>query len=226
MISKIKNFCYQILKKSEKYFKTDMIYLAKGGFWLTLGQIVSSLSSFLLAIAFANLLPKEIYGTYKYVLSIASLLTIFTLPGINTALVQATARGYGGSIKKILKTKIKWGLVAGLIGLMMSTYYYVQNNNILALNFLILSVFIPFMDSLGIYSSYLIGKSKFRTSVKCDIIATIVSTIVIIITIFLTQKYGYYYYYSRNNSNNNKNIFFSKYIFINFQSKIWLLLLL
>ncbi len=62
--AKICNF----LRWSEKYIKTDMIYLVKGGFWLTLGQIISSVSSLLLVIAFANLLPKETYGIYKYFL--------------------------------------------------------------------------------------------------------------------------------------------------------------
>jgi len=64
-IKKLKDKIYRLLRRSEKYFKTDMVYLAHGGFWLTLGQIISSAASFLLAIAFANLLPKETYGTYK-----------------------------------------------------------------------------------------------------------------------------------------------------------------
>ena len=74
MIKKIKEKIYNLLRWSEKYTKTDMVYLAHGGFWLSFGQIISSLSSFLLAIAFANLLPKETYGNYKYILSIASIL--------------------------------------------------------------------------------------------------------------------------------------------------------
>ena len=47
MIDKIKNKTYKLLRKSEKYTKTDMVYLTKGGFWLTLGQIISSTSAFL-----------------------------------------------------------------------------------------------------------------------------------------------------------------------------------
>ena len=81
-MEKIKIKAYNLLRWSEKWTKTDMIYLARGGFWLTLGQVISSLSAFLLAIAFANLLPKETYGEYKYILSIASILAIPTLTGM------------------------------------------------------------------------------------------------------------------------------------------------
>ena len=69
MINFIKEKIYKLLRKSEKWTHTDMIYLAKGGFWLTLGQIISSVSSFALAVAFANFLPKEVYGNYKYIIS-------------------------------------------------------------------------------------------------------------------------------------------------------------
>ena len=44
IVEKTKKIAYRLLKKSEKYFKTDMIYLAKGGFWLILGDIISSLA--------------------------------------------------------------------------------------------------------------------------------------------------------------------------------------
>ena len=92
MIGKIKTKIYKLLRWSEKYTKTDMVYLAKGASWLTSGQIISSFAIVLLAIAFANLIPRETYGTYKYVISVVGALSIFTLPGINTAVVQAVAR--------------------------------------------------------------------------------------------------------------------------------------
>src|SRR3989344_2941426 len=123
-MEKLKNKIYNLLKWSEQHTATDMIYLARGGFWLTLGQIVSAASSFILAIAFANLLPKETFGLYKYVLSIVGILAISTLPGINTAIIQAVARGYEGSFMPSLKTKIQFGFLGGLLSLFLSLYNY------------------------------------------------------------------------------------------------------
>lgn len=188
MINKIKQKIYKLLKVSEKYTKTDMVYLAKGGFWLTAGQMVSSICSFLLAIAFANLLPRETYGVYKYILSIASLLAIPTLSGIDTAITQAVSRGYEGSFIKGIKTKIYWGLLGGLASLILAVYYYFNNNITLAFAFLIVGIFVPFMDSLLIYNTLLFGKKKFKISTRYNIIIQILSFAIMISVLFLTNN--------------------------------------
>ncbi|MDD4290021.1 MAG: oligosaccharide flippase family protein [Patescibacteria group bacterium] len=188
MLNRIKNLIYKLLKKSEKYFKTDMIYLAKGGFWLTFGYVASSISAFLLAITFANLLSRETYGIYKYVLSIAGLLSITTLSGISTSITQAVARGYEKSLVPSIRTRIKWGLIGSIMGLGIAIYYYFQKNTVLTMSFLIISIFIPFMDSFAMYISYLNGKKEFKTGSKYAIITNIISTIVIIGTTFLTHN--------------------------------------
>ena len=153
-----------------------------------LGQIISSLSSFLLAIAFANLLPKEAYGTYKYILSIAGILAIPTLSGINTSIVQATARGYEGSFLPALKTKIRWGLLGGLASLALAGYYYFNNNFDLTIAFLIAAFFLPIMDPLGIYDSFLQGKKLFKISTKYWVFSQLIASLCLITTLFFTKN--------------------------------------
>ena len=187
-MQKIKGKIYHLLRWSEKYFKTDMVYLAKGGSWLTLGQIVSSASSFLLAIAFANLLPKETYGIYKYVLSIMGILAIPTLSGMSTAITQAVARGYEGSFSPVLKTKIRWGLLGGLASLVLAGYYYFNGNTTLTISFLISAAFLPFMDSFGIYNALPQGRKLFGISSRYGIISQIAGVSTMITAVFLTNN--------------------------------------
>jgi O-antigen/teichoic acid export membrane protein len=165
-----------------------MVYFVKGGSWLTLGQITSSMLTFFLAISFANLLPKETYGAYKYALSIAGILAISTLSGMNTALSQAVARGYEGSMKTALKIKIHWGLLGLFSGLALALYYYINSNVLLAVSFLIISIFIPFFDSFSIYNSLLTGKKLFNVSTKYNIATYSTLTASIILTIYLTDN--------------------------------------
>jgi len=184
----IKQPIYNLLRKSERYTKTDMVYLAKGGFWLTLGQVVSSLAAFLLAIAFANLLPKEIYGTYKYILSLLGILAIPTLSGMGTAVTRAVAQGYDGSFVPALKLKIKWGLFGGLASIGLAAYYYLNGNLQLTLAFLITAIFIPFMDAFTLYGALLQGKKEFAVATRYGIWIKIVAATSIFITLYFTTN--------------------------------------
>ncbi len=187
-MEKIRQKGYTVLRKSEQFFKTDMIYLAKGGVWLTIAQGVSSLSAFFLSIAFANFLPPDIFGMYKYILSIVSILTVLTLTGINTSVFQSVAKGYEGDLLPGLKARIKWGLLGSLAGLGMALYYYLNGNHTLTFAFLIVSVFLPLTEPLGIYDSLLQGKRLFKKSTQFFSISQITITLVTVITLFLTHN--------------------------------------
>lgn len=167
---------------------TDLGYVARGGFWLTLGQIATSLSAFLLSIAFANLLPKETYGLYRYVLSVASILAIPTLAGLNTALVQAVARGYEGSFVPALKTKLRWGVLGALASIAVGGWYWLAGNPTLTFAFLIAAPFIPLMESLVLYDSFLAGKQAFRRASTWRVLAHVGAVGTLVVTLFLTKN--------------------------------------
>ncbi len=156
------SFVYRLLRSSEKYFKTDMVYLAKGGFWLVMSQIAISLSSLVLSIAFANLLSPEIYGTYRYILTIFNFLAIPTLTGINTSLMKSAAQKMDGSLRLAFNTRLQWGLLSTLLGITIAGYYLFQRDVTLATNIFLLSLFAPLFYSCEVYSYYLRGKKLFK----------------------------------------------------------------
>ena len=184
----LKEKIYDLLRWSEKYTKTDMVYLVKGGFWLNLAKVISSVSAFLLAIAFANLLSQETFGMYKYILSIASILAIPTLSGINTAILKAVAQGKESSFTHGLKTRLHWGALSSLASLGLAGYYFFNDNLSLTFCFLIVAVFLPLMESFSIYDSFWGGKKLFKTQSKYTIITQILAVSILIITLFLTKN--------------------------------------
>ena len=161
--------------------------MAKGGFWLTLPKIIS-FASLLSGIAFANLISKETYGTYQYVLSIVGILSIATLHSMKTAVAQAVARGYEGSVKKAAIIKIKWGLLgsAGSIGF--SAYYFWQGDSTLGMAFILTAALLPFLNPFSLYAAYLEGKKDFQTLSIFSVISTLASIVAIIIVLFLTDN--------------------------------------
>lgn len=188
VIARAKNKLHGLLRWSEKYTKTDMVYLAHGGFWLTLGQAVSSLSALALAVAFANLVPPEVYGTYKYILSIAGMFAIFTLPGLGTALTRATAQGHGSIIHAATHLRIKSSIVGAISALIGSLYYFINDNNTLSLSLLIIAVSLPFFDTFTLYLSYLVGKRQFNVQTRYHVFSQIVSVGVLITTLVFTEN--------------------------------------
>lgn len=177
-----------LLRWSERYTKTDMVYLVGNGFWLTLGQGISSLTSLALVLVFANVLPKETYGTYKFVLSIAGILAIFTLPGINGALINSVARGHLRSLFLATKARILWSLVGTMIGVLLVSYYAVNGNQTLALSMLFVAIFLPIFDTFTTYSSYLQGQKRFREDAIYSSIAQIGGTTVLGVSIFFIKQ--------------------------------------
>ncbi|MBI2627398.1 oligosaccharide flippase family protein [Candidatus Nomurabacteria bacterium] len=124
----LKNGIYGLLRLTQKYTGTDNVYLARGGFWLGSGQMFSMAVAFLSAVAFANLLNPEIYGKYKYILSLAELLEISALVGMGAAVTQAVARNIEGSFYTAFKTKLKWALLGSLGALAGAIYYWMKGN--------------------------------------------------------------------------------------------------
>lgn len=188
MIDKIKDQIYKFLRKTQKYTGTDNVYLAKGGFWLASGQVIFSITSILLAIAMANLLSPEIYGDYKYLLSLMGTLSIFSLTGFSAAIVQATARGMEGSFYSGFKTKLKWGFLGSLAAIGGALYYWFRGNDTLPIPLLIMAIFLPLWQASGIYGSFLEGKKLFNVQVKYSTINQILSAGAIIATLFITKN--------------------------------------
>ncbi len=188
MLQRLKHHAARTLRWSEQYTKTDMIYLAKGGFWLTLSKVLSTLASFVSSIAFANLLPEETYGVFRYVLSIVSLLAIPTLHGIDSALARAISRGHEVSVEHILITRVKWGILGGLSSIALGGYYYIMGNEVLSTIFLFIAIFIPVMDPFHIYTAILSGLKKFNTLAQDEILTRALTAILLVITVFYTQN--------------------------------------
>ncbi len=150
------------LRWTERFTRTDMVYLAKSGLWTNLASLAITLMSFVLYVAFAHFLPKEIYGTYQYLLSVAAIIGTFTLTGVNTAIVQSVARGHEGTLRASIRPQLLWALIPSAASIIGAGYYTLHGNMLLAGGFLLIGIFTPLTSTFNSYSSYLLGKKDFR----------------------------------------------------------------
>lgn len=184
----MKKFLLKTLRNSEKYTGTDMVYLSKNISWVSIGNGLSSLASLALVYVFGNYVSQHDYGIYQYVLSLAGILATPALSGMNTAVTAAISQGYEGTLLKALKIKIKWGLLSCLGSIGVGIYYYLQGNPILAMSFLGIAIFLPFMDSFSIFISYVEGKKQFKKSALYSFLISFIRVITLIGVIFITQN--------------------------------------
>lgn len=151
-----------LLSKGSKKIGIDLVYIAKGGSWLTLARGTAILTSFLVTIVLTSLLPKETFGQYRFVLSVIPFLSLFSLPGITTALTRSVAQGHAIDLVHIAKTKITWGVLGMLASWSVALYYFLHENILLAHIFGITGFFIPFFETFLLYAPYYKGKKQYK----------------------------------------------------------------
>lgn len=153
----------RIIKFVDQFFQTDSVYLIRGGFWLGAGKAAGTLILLLLSVLYARYLTKDLYGEFRYVLSVMGMFSILSFPGLATSMMRSVARGYEGAYRKTAwhMFVISFGMTA--IGLGFGVFYYFFEQNIpLAFSFIAAALLIPFVEGLGNWRAYFDGKKEFQ----------------------------------------------------------------
>ncbi len=182
----MKQKAISLLRKSEKYTETDMVYLFKNSFWVFLGQITTSISLFIMMVVLANLLPKEDFGEFRYLLSMLMVLSVFTLPSLDTALSQSTANKFSGQLKKVIKVKKIYAILATVFAFLLSGYYLYNGNTSLSYSFLFIALLMPIYGTYNSYFFYLQGIQKFNEATILQSLGKILLLVVMVVTAYLT----------------------------------------
>ncbi|WP_421077480.1 oligosaccharide flippase family protein [Methanothermococcus sp. Ax23] len=184
----LKDRIYDLTKDYSSKVGLDLPYFIRGGFWLSVGQFFGTLKGFILSIVFANLLSKEVFGEYSFVMTVLGIAGVFALPGMGVAVVQAVAKGYEGTYFKALKEVFKWSWLGSLLLLGFSIYEYFFGRFDMMLIFLILSSIFPFYSISGFYPNLLNGKKRFDGLAKLSSFFNVISTILIVVVVFFTKS--------------------------------------
>ncbi len=179
---------YRLLRWSEKYTKTDMVYLTLNSSYLLANDALMAILAFTTAVAFANFLPKDVYGGYQYILSMSATFGIFSLSGLNTALTQAVARNNLGNVWITLKRKFLSTLL-GSVALFITALYYIDAGNAsLGIAFLCISLILPFYESSTIYDAILQGGKRFKQQAKYSFFAHFLTAGISIFLVYTTNN--------------------------------------
>lgn len=187
-MERLRAIILRMLGKIGHILRLDMVYIAKGGFWTTLSFTVSTLTSIVTMIAFGNLLSKEAFGTYNYLLALGASLSFLTISGTSTAVMRSVSRGYENIIPYALKLYLKYNLFAVGIVLFTAIYYGYKGNYIFAGALAMLAIAYPIAEAFHLYANILTGRRKFNTLTKITSIINIFGAIITVTTLLLTNN--------------------------------------
>lgn len=173
---------------SEKYTKTDMVYLASGTFWVGINKVFIFTFSFLLMLAFANLVSKETFGSYQYILSILGITSVLSLPGANISLMKSISQGKEGTLKKLTNTRIKWSFIGSFIILSMALWYLYKANTVLGLSLAFTGIFFPFFQSYDSFEYFWNGRKNFKKGMYYNNISSVLPILILILTIIFFRN--------------------------------------
>lgn len=174
------------IERIGKKIGIDLPYFIRGGFWVTIKQGVLGVSNILVAAVFVRFASQETFGQFQYLLSILATLSILSLPGFNTAIIQSVARGHEGDYQRVVRKSLQWSLLAVPILLLGGGYYYHQGQEILGICLMISSIFFPSFYSFLNWDSFLQGKSRFDLSAKFGTFQTVINSLTTIATIYFS----------------------------------------
>src|SRR3989344_3066147 len=160
--------------KLSRFLGTDARYLMRGSFWLIIGSVVGMLIGLLLSMTYARYLPKETYGSYRYVLSIISIVGIFSLPSFGTTITRSAARGFDGTFRKLSRIMFFSSFGISIVCMSVAAFFFFRNQKELTFAFAVAALFIPFVEGLGGWRAYLDGKKQFRNKTVYNITTQIV----------------------------------------------------
>jgi O-antigen/teichoic acid export membrane protein len=138
-------------------------------------------------MAFARLATQEVFGQYQFVLSLLSITSLLSIPGLNTAITQSVSRGFDGDYKKAVKISFLWSLLGIPALLFMGGYYYIFQSHSLGLSLMIASVFFPFFYAPNTWDAFLQGKSRFDLAAQFSSVQSAINTLATIGVILLSR---------------------------------------
>lgn len=174
--------------KTQRWLGFDVTYVTKGFSWLFLSNTLSALIVLALSYLFANFLDPSVYGTYKYILSVGTILTIFSLNGLPIFIRKDAAKHEQNFLGSGFRLLYRWGLLMTLAAVVIAAYYWWSENLILAAGIALFGIAKPLILSLRIYKAQLGGFQRFRLLSIFSFAQTSVYGVLMAVAVFLTNN--------------------------------------
>ncbi len=156
-------------------FKIDAHYFAKNSIYVALSHGLTIAKGLTTGYLISRLFPAQMYGEYRFVLSITGTIGVLGLSGLPRAISRAVARGD----KDIpLHYTIRWYTIFCLVGAaailgVIPFLGHWQHEDLWPMFLLAAMLFVPINVGTTLFGGIVIGKGKFGMSFKAGLISSI-----------------------------------------------------
>jgi O-antigen/teichoic acid export membrane protein len=172
----------------EQRYRFDARYFLSGGFWLTLTQAIVVLAGIITTSLFAHYLSENDYGIYRYLIGLAVIFSSFSLTGLGQSILQTAAQKYYGFYKETIRINLIYSSAITLFSLAGTIYYYINENNTLALGCLIIAILQPIINAFQNTQAFLQGSRRFREATITQSIKVLTVAVTSITALYLTES--------------------------------------
>jgi len=164
----------KIIEKLTRVLSLDVKYFFKNGIWIFIRYIVIGLSGLIITISFARLGTKQMLGQYQFVLNFLAMLSVFSLPGLNTVALRGVASGKDGIIKKVFNKSFSWSLFAIPIIICYGIYQIFYSDELVGKTIILAGFLFPFFYASNTWYAFFEGKTLFKSASLRIILSNIV----------------------------------------------------
>lgn len=161
---------------------TNNPYISRS-FWLIVSQIFVSAVAVLSTVFLSNYTTPEIFGTYKFLMAMAVILSVFSLTGMTTAITQAVARGFEGNFRESVLVQLRWSVLTLLLGGGLALWYWHLGDKQLVILIIFIAIISPISSALNTYKGIFVGRDDFRLTALYSALNSIIPFLFLILAI-------------------------------------------
>jgi O-antigen/teichoic acid export membrane protein len=166
-----------------KMLGTNIRFLGKNATLVTISHGVSVLRGLVTGYLVARLFPREMYGQYQFILSIAGAVAVFGLPGMGNALSRAIARGEKGISLPVARIQFLFSLTGSAILLTVIPFLPAERADLWPLFLVAATIFPLSHTAINLFAGITIGNARFDTTLRANLtwsILVIIATLAIL----------------------------------------------
>ncbi len=169
-------------------FGLDAHYFVSNSFLIAANQSIAIIGSLVVTVVFAHHLSEELFGNYRYLITLASIFSVFSLNSIGQSILQTAAQGKTWFFLIGIRYSLISNLLCIAISMAAGLYYFINDNSLLALSCIAIALFQPLISTFFNIYSYLHGLSLYKESAGLQIFRVVCITVSSLLAIYLTQS--------------------------------------